>query len=90
MDMKWILTFSSPSNPDAQISIVQSKDNLTSHHNITITIEVSDVDLLYQKFSSSEYSITYPITNESWGVRRFFVTDPNGVTINIMSHLDGA
>jgi hypothetical protein len=22
--------------------------------------------------------IVYPLTDESWGVRRFFVTDPNG------------
>jgi hypothetical protein len=26
------------------------------------------------------------LTDEPWGVRRFFVTDPNGVIINVMSH----
>jgi uncharacterized glyoxalase superfamily protein PhnB len=30
--------------------------------------------------------IVYPLTTESWGVRRFHVVDPNGVMINIMSH----
>jgi len=27
-----------------------------------------------------------PITNEPWGVRRFFVIDPNGTIINVMCH----
>lgn len=31
-------------------------------------------------------SIVYPATDEPWGVRRFFVADPNSVTINILSH----
>ena len=31
-------------------------------------------------------SIVYPATDEPWGVRRFFVADPNGVIINILSH----
>lgn len=31
--------------------------------------------------------IVYPLTNEPWGVRRFFVADPNGVVVNVMCHL---
>jgi uncharacterized glyoxalase superfamily protein PhnB len=31
--------------------------------------------------------IVYPLTNEPWGVRRFFGADPNGVVINVMCHL---
>jgi uncharacterized glyoxalase superfamily protein PhnB len=30
--------------------------------------------------------IVYPLTDEPWGVRRFFVTDPNGIIINLLSH----
>ena len=87
MDMKWILTFASDSNPNAQISIVKDDKSDHSNSNITISIEVSDVDQLYQKAQSLNYEITYEITNEPWGVRRFFVKDPNGVTINLLSHI---
>ena len=31
-------------------------------------------------------NIAYKLTNESWGVRRFFVKDPNGATINLLAH----
>src|SRR5436190_11573908 len=87
MDMKWILTFASNSNPTAQISIVQNDKPDNSNSNITLSIEVSDIDELYEKAKSLNYEITYQITNEPWGVRRFFVKDPNGVTINLMTHL---
>ena len=32
--------------------------------------------------------IVYPLTDEEWGVRRFFVRDPGGVVVNVMSHID--
>jgi len=87
MDMEWILTFSSVSNPTAQISIVKNDKPNVFDSDITITIEVNDIDSLYKKAVSLDYKIPYPITNESWGVRRFFVKDPNNVIVNIMCHL---
>ena len=30
--------------------------------------------------------IVYPLTDEPWGVRRFFLLDPNGQVVNVMSH----
>ena len=30
--------------------------------------------------------IVYPLTDEPWGVRRFFVEDPDGTVVNVMSH----
>jgi len=87
MDMEWILTFSSVSNPTAQISIVKNDKPNVFDSDISITIEVNDIDSLYKKAVSLDYKIPYPITNESWGVRRFFVKDPNNVIVNIMCHL---
>jgi len=86
MDMQWILTFASVSNPTAQISILQRDPN-SSNPPITITIEVTDIDNTYAKTISAGYKIVYPITNEPWGVRRFGVEDPNGIIINIMVHI---
>lgn len=87
MNMKWIMTFVSNENPTAQISVVlhDQPDNLNA--SITLSIEVSDIDQLYAKAKSLHYEITYDITDEPWGVRRFFVKDPNGVIINLMTHI---
>ncbi|KAA3613276.1 MAG: glyoxalase [Calditrichaeota bacterium] len=87
MDMDWILTFASESNPTAQISIVKEEKIHTKNSDIMISIEISDVDIVYDKARSLGLKIIYPITNEPWGVRRFFVKDPNGATINLLSHV---
>jgi predicted enzyme related to lactoylglutathione lyase len=84
MDMGWVLTFASPTNPTAQITVMQKTKEATPQPNMSI--EVADVDAVHAKALELGLSIVYPITNEPWGVRRFFVADPNGVIINVMSH----
>jgi hypothetical protein len=31
--------------------------------------------------------VVYPLTDEAWGVRRFFVEDPGGSVVNVLAHL---
>ena len=89
MDMGWVLTFVSKENPTAQISIFQNKDNFPLDNSaIFLSIEVSNIEAYYKKAMQQKIAIEYPITDEDWGVRRFFVKDPNGVTINLLSHLE--
>lgn len=87
MDMNWIATFQSASNPLAQISILNKNDN-TKLASVSLTIEVDDVDAACEIAQELGIKVVYPITNEPWGVRRFHVKDPNGLVVNIMSHAD--
>jgi catechol 2,3-dioxygenase-like lactoylglutathione lyase family enzyme len=84
MDMGWIITFASPSNPMAQVSVVASATRAEPHPDISV--EVADVDACHAIAQRQGYSIVYPLTDEPWGVRRFFVRDPNGVIVNVVSH----
>lgn len=88
MDMGWVLTFVSSANPTAQITIVKADKPRRPVSNMMITIEVADVQGAYQKAISMGYKIDYPLTTEKWGVKRFFVKDPNGVTVNLMGHIN--
>jgi hypothetical protein len=72
MDMHWVVTFASQSNPTAQINIVKSDVQFLTNDHVTITIEVSDVDNFYEKAKQLKYEITYPITNEPCGSVRSF------------------
>lgn len=88
-DMDWILTFVSKENNTAQISIFRNGENKPLDNSaIFLSAEVSDIDRWYEKAKNQNIEIVYPITNEPWGVRRFFVKDPNGVTINLLTHLE--
>ena len=88
MDMGFIVTLVSPSNPTAQVSLMRDDDSSTILPQISI--EVADVDDVHSRAVSRGLNIVYPLTNEPWGVRRFFVTDPNGTVINVMCHIGGA
>jgi catechol 2,3-dioxygenase-like lactoylglutathione lyase family enzyme len=88
MDMGWIMTFVSPSNPTAQVSILREDASapVVPH----ITVEVADVDAVHAEALRRGLDIVHPLTNEPWGVRRFFVKDPNGLVLNIASHRSDA
>jgi uncharacterized glyoxalase superfamily protein PhnB len=83
MNLEWVMTFVSPDNPTAQITIVH-KDQ-TAPMNPHISIEVEDVMAVLSNPQAAGADIIYPLTEEPWGVRRFFVRDPNGVIINVLS-----
>jgi catechol 2,3-dioxygenase-like lactoylglutathione lyase family enzyme len=88
MDMGFIVTLVSPSNPTAQVSLMRDDDSSTILPQISI--EVADVDEVHSRAVSRGLDIVYPLTNEPWGVRRFFVTDPNGTVVNVLCHIGGA
>lgn len=87
MDMGWIVTYVSPDNPTAQISVVRGELPPIEQRYFSLSIEVADVDRLHADAVARGYSIVHPLTDEPWGVRRFHVVDPNGVVVNVMRHL---
>jgi catechol 2,3-dioxygenase-like lactoylglutathione lyase family enzyme len=82
MDLGWIVGFASSSNETAQLAVMSS--DATAPVRPDVTIEVEDVDAVHAKAGERGYEIVYPLTVEPWGVRRFFVRDPNGAVINVM------
>jgi catechol 2,3-dioxygenase-like lactoylglutathione lyase family enzyme len=87
MDMGWVVTLASPSNPTAQITLMRG--DASSRVAPQVTVEVADVDAIHAEALRRGAEIVYPLTDEAWGVRRFFVRDPNGVVLNIMGHRSG-
>ncbi len=89
MDMGWIVTFVSPDNPTAQNSVVQTEEETAKPAGLLLTGEVADVDAAHARAQALGIEIVYPLTSEPLGVRRFHVVNPNGVLINVMSHIVG-
>ena len=87
MDLGWVVTFASPTNPTAQITII--RDDGSSRVVPQVTVEVEDVDAVHAEAVRRGADVVYPLTNEHWGVRRFFLRDPNGVVVNVMRHSAG-
>lgn len=82
MDLGFVMTFVSPGNPTAQITVMRDDKSLLPH----VSVEVDDVEAMHARALENGVPIVYPLTDEPWGVRRFFAVDPNGTVLNIMSH----
>lgn len=84
MDHGWIKTLGTDEEAKVQISFAVEGGNNTEVPDLSI--EVDNVDEIFDKMKEAGFKITYGIANENWGVRRFFVKDPFGKVINILSH----
>ncbi|MFI6299084.1 VOC family protein [Nonomuraea sp. NPDC050790] len=84
MDHGWIVTLASPTEPGAQVSFMTA--DKTAPVTPDVSIEVDDVDAAYALMRDSGAEIVHDLRDEDWGVRRFFVRDPNGRVVNVLSH----
>jgi catechol 2,3-dioxygenase-like lactoylglutathione lyase family enzyme len=87
MDMGWIVTVASPSNPTAQISFFQGDPGPASDEPV-LTIEVREVDAVHATVTEVGSEVVLSLRDEPWGVRRFFTRDPDGRVVNVMSQPD--
>jgi catechol 2,3-dioxygenase-like lactoylglutathione lyase family enzyme len=85
MDLGWIMTFATDAQTTPQISIAAEGGAGTPVPEISI--EVDNIDEVYQRAVAAGLSIEYGPTTESWGVRRFYVRDPFGRLVNVLAHI---
>ncbi|WP_146044350.1 VOC family protein [Amycolatopsis sp. BJA-103] len=84
MDHGWIVTLADPDRPEVQLSLMTHDE--TAPVVPVASIEVDDVDASYAAAKASGAEIVHELTDEPWGVRRFFVRDPGGHVVNVLSH----
>ncbi|MFD0812104.1 VOC family protein [Amycolatopsis umgeniensis] len=84
MDHGWIVTLADPERPEVQLSLMTHDE--TAPVVPAASIEVEDVDAAYAAAKASGAEIVHELTDEPWGVRRFFVRDPGGHVVNVLSH----
>ena len=82
MDMGWVVTVASPTNPSAQVTIIGNDDPAAPG----ISVEVDDVDAVHSRAVERGLEIAYPLHDEEWGVRRFMLREPSGTVVNVLSH----
>jgi catechol 2,3-dioxygenase-like lactoylglutathione lyase family enzyme len=84
MDLGWIVTLSSGASMSVQLSL--ASDGGSGAPVPDLSMEVDDVDAIYRRAKADGVPIAYDLTDEPWGVRRFFLRDPSGKLLNVLSH----
>lgn len=82
MELDFITTYRTPSG-GGQISVLSDPSGLHPDY----SVGVDDVDSCHARARDAGHDILYPLTDERWGVRRFFVRDPTGAIANIVEHV---
>ncbi len=83
MDHGWIVTWRTWS-AGVQISLMTHDE--TAPVVPTVSVQVDDVDAAHEAAVREGAEIVHPLTDQPWGVRRFFVRDPDGNVVNVLSH----
>ena len=84
MDHGWIATYGSRETMNVQVSIASQGGSGTPTP--ALSIEVDDLDAALARMEEAGFHAEYGPVDEPWGVRRFFVRDPLGKLVNILSH----
>ena len=84
MDNGWVATLRAADHPQRQLTLMTSDE--TAPVNPQISVEVDDLDLVWQRANELDAEIVHERTLEEWGVERFFVRDLDGNVINVLSH----
>jgi catechol 2,3-dioxygenase-like lactoylglutathione lyase family enzyme len=83
MNHGWIVTLADAEHRH-QISLMT--EDQTAPVNPTVSIEVDDVDAAHTAAVAAGLQIVHPLSDEQWGVRRFFFADGSGNVVNVLSH----
>lgn len=84
-NLGWVVRFTSPQT-GANVQLVTH--DAAAPEDPLISVKVDDVDAAYEDARRRGYEIVHPLSTERWGVRRFFVRDPDGNVLNIVQHHD--
>jgi len=84
MDHGWIATYGSDKRMTVQISFASEGGSGTPVPDLSI--EVDDLDAVLARVRAASVPVEYGPADEPWGVRRFYVRDPFGKLVNILSH----
>jgi catechol 2,3-dioxygenase-like lactoylglutathione lyase family enzyme len=84
MDLGWILTLEAEGKAAPQLSIAAEGGSGTSVPDLSI--EVDNFQDVYRRAVAGGCQIEYGPTTEPWGVERFYVRDPFGYLVNILTH----
>ena len=86
MDFGWITTSQAENTAPIQLSTASEGGSGTAVPKLSI--EVDNLEDVLKRAEDAGIKIEYGPVDEPWGVRRFYIRDPENNLLNILSHKD--
>jgi catechol 2,3-dioxygenase-like lactoylglutathione lyase family enzyme len=84
-NLGWVARYTDPAT-GAHVQLVTR--DATAPAFPAVSVHVDDLEAAYAEAVARGYEIVHPLTDEEWGVRRFFVRAPDGTVLNLVRHRD--
>ncbi len=82
MDETGFLMLRSRSTPTTQLIVATESAADQEVLRVDMSLEVADVDAVRAEAQRLGLQIVYPLTDEPWGIGRFFLRDPDSLVVN--------
>lgn len=90
MDLGWVGNLAPADASDAgavQLQVMTSDESAPCNPTISVGVtSPADVDAIHQRVVTAGLEIVHPVTDEDWGVHRFFFRDRDGNVVNVVAH----
>ena len=89
MDNDGFLMLASPAVPTTQVIVAWETPTPFDPEilRLAMSVEVADVNVAHADALARGLDIVYGPVDEPWGMRRFFVREPSGRLVNVVSHI---
>lgn len=87
MDLGWIGNLAPADAPAVQLQTMTTDESAPCNPVVSIGLaEPDEVDVIHERVVAAGLEVVHPLTDENWGVHRFFFRDHNGNVINVVAH----
>ena len=85
MDLGWVVTLADGSGH--QLTLVTRDASAPVNPNVSVGLDdIAAVEASYRSAVDQGLEIVHPLSEEDWGVTRFFYRDSSGSVINVVAH----
>jgi catechol 2,3-dioxygenase-like lactoylglutathione lyase family enzyme len=87
MDLGWVGNLGAAEGTAVQLQVMTSDAAAACNPTISVGVATPDeVDAIHERVVAAGLEIVHPLTDEDWGVHRFFFRDHDGNVVNVVAH----
>ncbi|KNX38827.1 VOC family protein [Luteipulveratus halotolerans] len=87
MDLGWVANLGPADAPAVQLQVMATDASAHSRPTLSIGMATAaEVDEVHDRAVAAGLEIVHPLTDEPWGVHRFFFRDHDGNVVKVVAH----
>ena len=84
MDQGWVVNHSAGG---CEVQLISRDASAPVDSAVSVEVDsVAVLEAVHEQVRAAGWQVVHPLTDEPWGVRRFFLRTPGGVVVNVLAH----